>query len=208
MLRHGPCWLGRGTALHIVFPTFLSEIALWHSMSLSEGGGLMLGLKHPILHNVVIIVDGWGRHRASGSTWSLGQSYMNILAPVSSVVLRVKSLGVGIASMSCPARLTWQVKIEGVREPEDSCADTSQQIRNTINTAALAHTCRCVVLISRHLQRRVPHMGPCRTCQHHFIRSGNCVCVCPPNSSSAFGQQSTHLLTFLTDPEGLKLYRS
>lgn len=46
----------------------------------------------------------------------------------SSVVLRVEILGVGIASMCSPARLTWLVKIEGVREPEDSHADTSQQI--------------------------------------------------------------------------------
>lgn len=40
-------------------------------------------------------------------------------------------LGVGLGGHnSFHAAVTWLVKIEGVRDPEDSCADTSQQIGN------------------------------------------------------------------------------
>lgn len=43
--------------------------------------------------------------------------------------------------MCCTAAVTWLVKIEGVREPEDSRADTSQQIGRTISRAARPHLC-------------------------------------------------------------------
>lgn len=179
MLRHGPCWLRRGTALHIrlkiIFPNILISA---RSVTLNE---LIRGrwARVSILHNVVVIMDVMELFWFHLKLETKLHQYFN---PHSSVVLRVKSLGVRIASMCCPApphrtAVTWLVKIEGVREPEDSRADTSQQIWNTINTAALPHTWRCVVLISCHLQWRVPHMGPFTTCQHRFIRSGNCACV-------------------------------